>query len=211
MTRSLNTAEDRSARAVLSATDGDERNRMFPAEPTLPLGVAMERKYDNKKPPSPTRKRAAAAKKRPDLVAEATAATTNFALDAEAVVADLEESRPTGLGPLERALAARVRSAAAQLLACAGQVKHDGLMVVGSMGQERAHPLLKTLADLRRELADCLKELTFRVEQAEMIALMNGRSRPPRLASEDMANLLLDTIREAEPGSQNEPADRTDS
>jgi hypothetical protein len=115
--------------------------------------------------------------RRARLVPEACAAAAAFGAGAEAAVADLEERRQVGIGPLERALAARVRSAAAQLLACAHQIERDGLMVCGSMGQERTHPLLKVIADLRRELADALKELTFRVEQAEMIALMNGLPR----------------------------------
>jgi hypothetical protein len=128
------------------------------------------------------------------LVPEACAAASALAADAEAAVADLEERRPLGIGPLERALAARVRSAAAQLLACAYQVESDGLMVSGSMGQDRAHPLLKVIADLRRELADALKELTFRVEQAEMIELMNELPRKERLANNEMADLVLESL-----------------
>lgn len=156
-------------------------------------------RIDNKKKPSRAAGSAAAGKRRPErLAAEACAAAVAFAVGAEAAVADLEERRPSGIGPLERALAARVRSAAAQLLACADQVERDGLMVAGSMGQDRAHPLLKVLADLRRELADCLKELTFRVEQAETIALMNGQLGSPRLTSEEMASLAIETARGSE-------------
>jgi hypothetical protein len=84
---------------------------------------------------------------------------------AEAVLADLEQRVSLGMGPLERALAARVQAAVAQLLECAGQLAGEELMIRGSTGQQRAHPLLKSLAELRREIADGLKELTFRAEQ----------------------------------------------
>jgi hypothetical protein len=124
-----------------------------------------------------TAARHAAAKKSSASIAEPEVATAAFTASAEAGVLDLEERRPAGMGPLERALAARVRSAVAQLRACASQIGRDGLMVAGSMGQQRAHPLLKVIADLRREIADGLKELTFRVEQAETIAVMNERFR----------------------------------
>ena len=124
---------------------------------------------------SPAGERGADARKRPRRrLAGTEASALGFAAGAEAAVADLEARRPAGMGPLERALAARVRSVIAELRACAKQVAEDGLMVAGSMGQQRVHPLVKVSADLRREIADGLKELTFRVEQAEMIAVMNG-------------------------------------
>ena len=110
----------------------------------------------------------------------ATAAAVAFAVEAEASIADLEEQRPKGIGPLERALAARLRSAIAQLRECASQVGEDGLMVVGSMQQQRAHPLLKVIADLRREIADGLKDLTFRAGQTEMLEAMNSLSKRAR-------------------------------
>jgi hypothetical protein len=163
---------------------------------------------DNDRRPSRA-KRAGTRKARPArLLPEACAAATAFTASAEAALGDLEQRRPTGVGPLEQALAARVRSAAAQLLACANQVACDGLMVCGSMGQERAHPLLKVIAELRRELADGLKELTFRVEQAEMIVRMNGLPRTERLSSKEMTDLVLETILESAAAA--ETADRPD-
>jgi hypothetical protein len=110
----------------------------------------------------------------------ATAAAVAFVVEAEASIADLEEQRPKGMGPLERALAARLRSAIAQLRECASQVGEDGLMVAGSMQQQRAHPLLKVIADLRREIADGLKDLTFRAGQTEMLEAMNSLSKRAR-------------------------------
>jgi len=91
-----------------------------------------------------------------------------FAEAAEAAIADLEARLPLGMGPLERALAARIRGAVAQLLECADQLGGDELMIRGSTGQRRPHPLLKALADLRREISEGLKELTFRAEQRAM-------------------------------------------
>src|SRR5690349_17277228 len=65
-----------------------------------------------------------------------------FAESAEAAVAYLEQRFPTGMEPLQRALAARIRHATAQLLACADQLDADELMVLGSTGQRIPHPLL---------------------------------------------------------------------
>ena len=51
---------------------------------------------------------------------------------------------PTGMEPLQRALAARIRHATTQLLACADQLDTDEADVLGSTGQRIPHPLLKT-------------------------------------------------------------------
>src|SRR5690242_14039862 len=75
-------------------------------------------------------------------------AAVEFAAESEAAIAELESERPRGVGALERALAARVRSALEQLRGCAAQIEEDGLMVLGSTGQRRAHPLLKLSGDL---------------------------------------------------------------
>jgi hypothetical protein len=92
-------------------------------------------------------------------------ASEALAVAAEAVLADLEQRVSLGMGPLEQALAARIREAVAQLLMCSRQIAGDALMIRGSTGQQRPHPLLKTVAELRREISDALKELTFRAEQ----------------------------------------------
>jgi hypothetical protein len=62
-----------------------------------------------------------------------------FVAQAEAAIADLEERFSSGIGPAERTLAERIRAAAARLLECAAQVAADGLMVLGSTGQQRPH------------------------------------------------------------------------
>src|ERR1051326_1243332 len=103
-----------------------------------------------------------------------------FVEAAEAALCDLERRLPLGMGPLERSLGARVREAAAQLLACAGELERDELMISGSTGQRRTHPLLKTLAELRREVSDGLKELTFRAEQRQMYERLRQGNRPGR-------------------------------
>jgi hypothetical protein len=95
----------------------------------------------------------------------AAAAACAFAAASEAAVSDLEKNVPTGMGPLEQALAARIRHALAQLRACAEQLEGDGLMVAGSMGQRRPHPLLKSAQDMRKEISDGLKDLCFRADQ----------------------------------------------
>src|SRR5690242_19782437 len=77
------------------------------------------------------------------------AASVGFARASLAAIADLETRLPLGMGPLEAALAARLRAAIAQLLDCAEELAAAELMIRGSTGQKRPHPLLKTLADLR--------------------------------------------------------------
>jgi hypothetical protein len=66
------------------------------------------------------------------------------------------------MGPSHQALAARIRHAASQLLACADQLASDELMVPGSTGQRRPHPLLKAAHELR--LLQELEGVTPRIE-----------------------------------------------
>jgi hypothetical protein len=106
-------------------------------------------------------------------------AAATLAAAAEAAITDLEQRVPTGMGPLERALAARVRAAVARLLECAGQLAADNLMIRGSTGQPRPHPLLKTEQELRREISAGLKELTFRAEQRALVVRLNTMTGNP--------------------------------
>jgi len=110
----------------------------------------------------PTRKGKTAGETQPTLSARLLAGA------AEEAIADLEQRLALGMGPLERALAARIREAVAQLLDCSEVLERDELMIRGSTGQQRPHPMLKTLAELRREIADGLKELVFRAEHRAM-------------------------------------------
>src|SRR5258708_3364103 len=75
------------------------------------------------------------------------------------------------------------RAATGDLLDCAQQLAGEELMIRGSTGQGRPHPLLKTLAELRREISDGLKELTFRAEQRALYARMNAAHQRARNAS----------------------------
>jgi hypothetical protein len=110
----------------------------------------------------------------------------------EAALAELEQRLPDGFGPIERVELARIRKAAQRLLECAQALDADDLMVRGSTGQRRAHPLLKTEQDLRREISDSLAKLTFRVEQRAQLARMRtlhaarraGTATPPPEPSE---------------------------
>jgi hypothetical protein len=104
-----------------------------------------------------------------------------LAATARALLVDLEQRLPLGMGPLERALAARLREAIAQLVACAEQLGRDELMITGSAGRQRPHPLLKTLQELRRDISDGLKELTFRAEQRQLLARLQSAERARRL------------------------------
>jgi hypothetical protein len=110
-------------------------------------------------------------------VPAAVKAARRFAAQAEAAIADLEVRVPTGMDPLEQALAERIRAALARMLDCAKQLAADGLIVEGSTGRPRPHQLLKTEQDLRREIGDGLQTLVFRAEQGAMIKRANARTR----------------------------------
>lgn len=96
----------------------------------------------------------------------------------EAAIADLEQRIPLGIGPLEQALAARLREAVAQLLACAEELARSELMVEGSTGQMRPHPMLKATHDLRREISDGLKDLVFRATNRAIVERHRPRREP---------------------------------
>jgi hypothetical protein len=98
----------------------------------------------------------------------------SFAEAAEAAVVDVAQRVPEGMGPIEQALAAQIRAAAQQLRGCADQLARDPLMVTGSTGQRRAHPLLKVAQDLRREITTAIKDLTFRAEQRGIYERLKG-------------------------------------
>ena len=106
-----------------------------------------------------------------------TTSARRFAAQAEAAIADLEERVPTGMGPLEQALAEGIRAALARLLECAEQLAEDGLMLPGSTGQRRPHHLLKVEKELRHEIGDGLAKLTFRAEQGAMFAQAQALTR----------------------------------
>jgi hypothetical protein len=106
-----------------------------------------------------------------------------FAAAAEAVVADLEERIPEGMEALEQAMAARVRHAIARLVECAEQLVSEELMIRGSTGQRRQHPLLKSEQDLRREIDKGLAVLTLRAENHAIVNRMNKAVRLSREAA----------------------------
>ena len=104
------------------------------------------------------------------------AALEAFADAADAAVADVKARVPEGISPLELALAAQIEAAAQQLRDCAEQLAVDPMMVVGSTGQRRAHPLLKVAQDLRREITATVKDFTFRAEQRGTLARLRRAS-----------------------------------
>jgi hypothetical protein len=115
-----------------------------------------------------------------DPVSVPVRAARRYAALAEAALVDLEERVPRGIGPLERALAERIRAALARLLECAEQLAADGLIVRGSTGQERPNQFLKIEQELRREVDDALQKLVFRVEQGAMFAQAQALTRKAR-------------------------------
>jgi hypothetical protein len=93
--------------------------------------------------------------------------STNPAAGARALVAAVTVSladlkRATGgLSPLEQAEAERIRHACQRLLQCAEELSQSALVVAGSMKQTRVHPLVRTEQELRREITDALRKLSF--------------------------------------------------
>lgn len=78
----------------------------------------------------------------------------------DATLAELSKTTG-GLSPLELAEEQRVRLAAGRLLQCAQELAAAELLVPGSTGQLRPHPLLKVEQDLRREITESLRKLCF--------------------------------------------------
>lgn len=131
-------------------------------------------------------------------------ATVAFTADVEVALAELEKRRLEVIGPVEQALVGRLRSAVAELRACVERVAEDGLLIAGSMGQQRPHPLLKLVSDLRREVAGGLKELDSDLEAAANLEQANRLSRGRgRMRTEEAAALVVDLIasRDADPGA----------
>jgi hypothetical protein len=131
-------------------------------------------------------------------------ATVAFTEDVEVALTALLERRSEVIGPVELARVARLRSAVAELRACAEQVADDGLVVVGSMGQQRPHPLLKMIGDLRREAAGGLKELDFDLEASARVEQANRLFRERRrIDTKEAAVLVADLItnRDVEAGA----------
>lgn len=118
-----------------------------------------------------------------DLQAASARGVETLAVAAEAALADLERRLPLGMGPVEQVEAARIREAVARLRECAAKLATDELMVIGSTGQRRSHPLLKVEQDLRREISDGVQKLSYRAEQRaqfERLTALHKRSRAPR-------------------------------
>lgn len=100
-----------------------------------------------------------------------------LAAAAEAAVCDLERRLPAGIGPAELVEAARIREATVRLRECAAELATAELMVRGSTGQRRSHPLLKVEQDLRKEISEGVLKLTFRVEQRAMLVRLTAAHR----------------------------------
>jgi hypothetical protein len=101
---------------------------------------------------------------------------------AAAVQATLLElqARTGGLNELEQAEQQRILLAVERLLACARELADSGLMIKGSMGQERPHPLLKLEQELRREIADSLRKLCFTAPNRAFVERQNALHRARR-------------------------------
>lgn len=115
-----------------------------------------------------------------DQASAAVTSARRFAALVEAAIADLEERVPSGMAPLEQALAQRIRAALARLLGCVDQLAADGLVVLGSTAQPRPNPMLKVEHELRREIGGSLEKLVLRAESGAMMAQANALTRKSR-------------------------------
>jgi hypothetical protein len=109
---------------------------------------------------------------------------TFVAAVAEAL-ADLKRRIPDGLSPLEQAEEARLREALRRFGECAEQLAEADLVVPGSTGQLRPHPLVAVERDLRREISEGLRELIFRADNRAAVVRMNKLSRRRRAEAEE--------------------------
>ncbi|HMH46422.1 MAG TPA: hypothetical protein VK538_01795 [Solirubrobacteraceae bacterium] len=107
-----------------------------------------------------------------------------LAASAEVAVAEIERLQALGMGPIERVQAARIRAAAGRLRECTAELAKGELLVSGSMGQRRPHPLLKVEQELRREIDEGIRQLAFRAEQRAMLARIKTRHERRATATE---------------------------
>jgi hypothetical protein len=103
----------------------------------------------------------------------------------EAALSGIGSLPAGGLTAVESAQAEGLRQAAGRLVEVAEQIQAEGLSVLGSMGQRRAHPLLGEERTLRREIAERLVKLEYRVGQRAQLERLNAlrprQSELPRL------------------------------
>jgi hypothetical protein len=104
----------------------------------------------------------------------------------QVMLADLA-SATGGLSPLELAEEKRIRQACERLRQSAEEIGTDELVVAGSMGQARPHPLLKVEQELRREISEALRKLEFCATNRAMCDQANAltRRRVPPPASQE--------------------------
>lgn len=110
-----------------------------------------------------------------------------FAASVDAALSDLRERIPSGLNPLERAEEARLRQALQRLLECADELADAELIVPGSTGQARAHPLIAVERDLRREVSESLRQLIFRADGRATVERINDLTRDRPTKAEDQS------------------------
>jgi len=99
----------------------------------------------------------------------------------EATLAELATSTG-GLNALELAEQQRIRLAAGRLLQCAEELAAAELLVPGSTGQLRPHPLLKVEQDLRREITDSLRKLCFVAPNRAFVDRQKALARGRRIS-----------------------------
>src|SRR5438105_8824976 len=85
-----------------------------------------------------------------------------------------------GLSALELAEEQRIRQACERLLQAAAKLAAEDVVVAGSMGQLRPHPLLKVEQELRREITDALRKLDQCAENRVLFEQARALTRRPR-------------------------------
>jgi hypothetical protein len=98
----------------------------------------------------------------------------------EAALAGLNETLLGGFSSIEHVAEQRIRLAAKRLVECAEELARSPLLIPGSTGQQRSHPLVKVEQDLRREIVDALEKLSFRATNRSTIDKYRPVPRAPR-------------------------------
>lgn len=97
-----------------------------------------------------------------------------------AALAEIPRRHRTQLTSVEKAQAETIRRAGRRLAAIEKRLASEDLMVEGSMGQQRDHPLLGVEAKLRKEISDGLRRLDLAVAQRASFERIREMTREPR-------------------------------
>jgi hypothetical protein len=119
--------------------------------------------------------------------------TTDAVAGASALVAAVNETLAAlagstgGLSALELAEEHRIRQACARLVQAAARLATEDVVVAGSTGQLRPHPLLKVEQELRREITEALRKLDDAASNRVLFEEARALTRRPSPEPDEVA------------------------